>query len=281
MREIEARLITETVARLFCEANFYLTEDVLGAIKTAAQEEESPVAKEVLEQVLKNAQIAADEKIPLCQDCGAAVVFVELGQDMHIVGGDFEKAINEGVKQAYQQGYLRKSMVKQPFSSRNNTGDNTPAIIYTDIVPGDRIKITAVPKGGGAENMSRLVMLTPSAGRQGIIDAVVKAVAEAGSNPCPPVVVGVGIGGTAEKTLLLAKKALLRTIGEHHPDAEVADLEKVLCEKINNLGIGPMGYGGRTTALAVNVEVFPAHIASLPVAVNLNCHSLRHKEAII
>jgi fumarate hydratase subunit alpha len=281
MREIEAKEITKTVTRLFCEANFYLTEDVLAAIKKAAQTEESPVAKEVLEQIIKNAGIAAKEQIPLCQDCGAAVVFLELGQEAHIVGGDLNSAINEGVKQAYNEGYLRKSMVNKPFSSRTNTKDNTPAIIYTDIVPGDKLKITVVPKGGGAENMSRLGMLTPAAGRQGIVDLVVKAVDEAGSNPCPPVIVGVGIGGTAERTLLLAKKALLRTVGQSNPDPEVAALEQELLEKINDLGIGPMGYGGRTTALAVHVEVFPAHLASMPVAVNLNCHSSRHKEAII
>ena len=281
MREIEAKTISTTVAGLFCEANFYLTEDVLAAIKKAAQSEESPVGKEVLEQIISNAAIAAGEQIPLCQDCGAAVVFVELGQEVHITGGDFNAAINEGVRQAYDRGYLRKSMVARPFSARVNTKDNTPAIIYTDIVPGDKLKITVAPKGGGAENMSRLGMLTPADGREGIIDFIVKAVDEAGSNPCPPLIVGVGIGGTAERTLLLAKKALLRKVGEHNPDAEVAEMETELLKKINALGIGPMGYGGRTTALAVNVEVFPAHLASMPVAVNLNCHSSRHKEAVI
>lgn len=281
MREIEASKISKTVAQLFKEANFYLTEDVLEAIKQAAQKEESPVAKEVLEQIIKNADIAAREQIPLCQDCGAAVVFLELGQDVHITGGDLNAAINEGVRQAYKEGYLRKSMADKPYSARINTKDNTPAIIYTDIVPGDQLKITVVPKGGGAENMSRLGMLTPAAGRQGVIDTVIKAVDEAGSNPCPPVIVGVGIGGTAEKSLLLAKKALLRKVGVHNPDPEYADLEKELLEKINALGIGPMGYGGRTTALAVNVEAMPCHIASMPMAVNLNCHSSRHKEAII
>jgi fumarate hydratase subunit alpha len=281
MREIQAREVTQTVKKLFMEANYFLTDDVLAAIKKAAQTEESPVAKEVLEQIIKNADIAAKEQIPLCQDCGVAVLFVELGQDLHITGGDFSTAINEGVKQSYDQGYLRKSMVNHAFSTRVNTKDNTPAVIYTDIVPGDKLKITVVPKGGGAENMSRLGMLTPSAGRQGIVDLVVKAVDEAGSNPCPPIIVGVGIGGTAERTLLLAKKALLRKVGENNSDPEVALLEKELLEKINGLGIGPMGYGGRTTALAVNVEVFPAHLASMPVAVNINCHSSRHKEAII
>lgn len=281
MREIDAGEITKTVASLFYEANYHLTEDVLAAIKKAAVTEESPVAREVLAQIIENAHIAAGEQTPLCQDCGAAVVFIEIGQDVHITGGDINKAINEGVRQAYAEGFLRKSMVNQPFSARANTKDNTPAVIYTDIVPGDKIKITVAPKGGGAENMSRLGMLTPAAGRAGILDLVVKAVDEAGSNPCPPVIVGVGIGGTAERTLLLAKKALLRKVGEHNPDPELADLEKELLERINGLGIGPMGYGGRTTALAVNVEVFPAHLASLPVAVNFNCHSSRHKEAVI
>jgi fumarate hydratase subunit alpha len=281
MREIEAKEITRTVAKLFMEANFYLTEDVLEAIKQSARKEESPVGKEVLEQIIKNADIAAREQIPLCQDCGAAVVFLELGQDVHVVGGDLNAAINEGVRQAYKDGYLRKSMADKPYSARINTKDNTPAIIYTDIVPGDKIKITVAPKGGGAENMSRLGMLTPAAGRQGIIDTVIKAVDEAGSNPCPPVILGVGIGGTAEKSMLLAKKALMRKVGEHNPDPEYADLEKELLEKINSLGIGPMGYGGRTTALAVNVEAMPCHIASMPMAVNLNCHSSRHKEAIL
>ena len=243
--------------------------------------EESQVAKEVLEQILKNADIAARERIPLCQDCGTAVVFLEIGQDVHITGGDLKAAVDEGVRQAYSEGYLRKSMVSRPFSARINTKDNTPAIMHVDIVPGNSIKITAIPKGTGAENMSRLAMLTPAAGRQGIIDTVVKTVDDASSNPCPPVIVGVGIGGTAEKTMLLAKKALLRKVGEHNQDPEVAELEKEILKEINKLGIGPMGYGGRNTALAVNVEVFPVHMGSLPVAVNLNCHSSRHKEAVI
>ena len=281
MRDIDAKEVTKTVARLFLEANYYLADDILDALKKAQNVEESPAGKEVLTQIIRNADIAAEGQIPLCQDCGAAVVFLEVGQEVHIMGGDLTTAVNEGVRQAYEKGYLRKSMVAQPFSSRVNTRDNTPAIIYTEIVPGNKVKITVVPKGGGAENMSRLVMLTPSAGRQGIIENVLKAVDEAGSNPCPPVIVGVGIGGTAEKTLLLAKKALLRKIGEHNADPETAELEKELLEKVNKLGIGPMGYGGRNTALAVNVEVFPAHIASMPLAVNLNCHSSRHKEAML
>jgi fumarate hydratase subunit alpha len=281
MREVKAGEITSTVARLFCEANYYLADDVLKAIQKAVQTEQSPQAREVLGQIVKNAEMAAREQIPLCQDCGTAVVFVELGQDVHVTGGDFQAAINAGVAQAYEQGYLRKSMVIGPFSDRTNTENNTPAIIYTEIVPGDKIKITAMPKGGGAENMSRLGMLTPAAGRPGIIDLVLKTVDEAGSNPCPPVIVGVGIGGTAERALLIAKKALLRKVGENNPDPAAAALEKELLEKINKLGIGPLGYGGSTTALAVNVEVVPAHLASLPVAVNLNCHSARHKEAVI
>jgi fumarate hydratase subunit alpha len=281
LRDIDAKEVTKTVTRLFLEANYNLTDDVLDALKTAQKTEESAAGKEVLRQIINNADLAAKEQIPLCQDCGAAVLFLELGQDSHIIGGDLNEAVNEGVRQAYEKGYLRKSMVTHPFSSRVNTKNNTPAIIHTEIVPGDKLKITAVPKGGGTENMSRLVMLTPSVGRQGIIDNVLKAVDEAGSNPCPPMIVGVGIGGTAEKTLLLAKKALLRKVGEHNADPEVAELEKELLEKVNKLGIGPMGYGGRTTALAVNVEVFPSHIAGMPLAINLNCHSARHKEAVL
>lgn len=281
MRDIDAGEITKTVTRLFIEANYYLTDDVLTALQRARDTEESLVGKEVLAQLIRNADVAAKEQIALCQDCGAAIVFLELGQEVHITGGDLNTAVNAGVRQAYETGYLRKSMVFQPFSARVNTQDNTPAIIYTDIVPGDKLKIIVAPKGGGAENMSRLIMLTPSAGRKGIIESVVKAIDEAGSNPCPPIIVGVGIGGTAEKTMLMAKKALLRKIGLHNADPEIAELEKELLNRINELGIGPMGYGGRITALAVNVETFPAHIASMPVAVNINCHSARHKEAII
>ena len=281
MRDIDAKEVTKTVTRLFLEANYYLPEDVLQALKQAKDTEESLAGKEVLAQIIKNADIAAKEQIPLCQDCGVAVVLLELGQDVHISGVDLNNAVNEGVRQAYDKGYLRKSMVLRPFSGRVNTKDNTPAIIYTEVVPGEKLKIIVMPKGGGAENMSRLIMLTPSSGRQGIIDNVLKAVDEAGSNPCPPIIVGVGIGGTAEKTMTLAKKALLRKIGEHSADLEIAELEEELLSKVNKLGIGPMGYGGRTTALAVNVEVFPSHIASMPLAVNINCHSTRHKEAVI
>ena len=281
MRTIDAKEVTKTAARLFQEACYYLPQDVLDCLKQVREAEESPVGRKVLDRILENADISAKGEIPLCQDTGDAVVFLELGQDVHIVGGDLYSAINEGVRQGYNEGYLRKSMVSRPFSARINTKDNTPAIIYTDIVPGDRLKIIAKPKGGGAENMSRLAMLPPAKGRQGVIDFVVNAVDEAGSNPCPPVIIGVGIGGTVEKTVMLAKRALLRKVGEPNPDAEVAELEKEILKRVNNLGIGPMGYGGRITALAVHAEVFPAHIASLPVAVNLQCWCARHKEAIL
>jgi len=281
MRNIDAEEITQTVSRLFQEACYELPDDVLAALRQAREAEESSVGREVLDRILENAELSVKEGIPLCQDTGTAVVFLELGQEAHIVGGDLYTAVNEGVRQAYDKGYLRKSMVRQPFSARVNTKYNTPAVIYTDIVPGDKLKITALPKGAGAENMTRLAMLTPSRGRQGIIDFVVNAVDEAGSNPCPPIIVGVGIGGTAERTVMLAKRALVRKVGEPSPDAEVAELEKELLQRINKLGIGPMGYGGRVTALAVHIEVFPAHIGSMPVAVNLQCHSARHKEAIL
>jgi fumarate hydratase subunit alpha len=281
VREIEAKEITETVSRLFQEACHYLPQDVIDAIKRARDVEESPVGREVLGRILENIEISAEGEVPLCQDTGDALVFLELGQEVHITGGDLYSAINEGVRKGYVEGYLRKSMVSQPFSARINTNDNTPAIIYTDIVPGDKLKIIAKPKGGGAENMSRLAMLKPSQGRQGVIDFVVTTVDEAGSNPCPPVIVGVGIGGTVEKCIMLAKRALLREVGKPNPDEEVAELEREIFRRVNNLGIGPMGYGGRTTALAVHIEVFPAHIASLPVAVNMQCWCARHKEAIL
>jgi len=281
MRNIDSSEVTMTVSRLFYDANFFLPDDVLASLKKAREVEESPIGREVIDKILENADVAAREKIPLCQDTGAAVIFLEVGQDVHIVGGDLYEAVNEGVRQAYGEGYLRKSMVRQPFSARVNTKDNTPAIIHTGIIPGDKLKITAIPKGAGADNMIRLGMLTPAAGRQGVIDFVVTAVDEAGSNPCPPVIIGVGIGGTAEETMLLAKKALLRKVGEPSPDAEVDQLEKEILQEANKLGIGPQGFGGRVTALAVHVEVLPCHIASLPVAVNLQCHSARRREAII
>ncbi|MBC7224748.1 MAG: fumarate hydratase [Anaerolineae bacterium] len=281
MREVQASLITDAVARLCVEANYHLGADVVAALKRALEQEESPVGRDVLQLLLENARLAAEEVAPLCQDCGAAVVFVELGQDVHVVGGDLHAAIEEGVRRGYQEGYLRKSMVRQPFSARVNTGDNTPPIVYVDVVPGDRVRLTVAPKGGGSENMSALGMLKPADGRQGVVDFVVRTVDRAGANPCPPIVVGVGIGGTAERAMLLAKRSLLRELGQPHPDPEVADLEREILARVNDLGIGPQGLGGRTTALAVHVEVMPCHIASLPVGVNIQCHSARHKEVVL
>lgn len=281
MREIAAKDITKTVTRLCKEANYFLGEDVLSALKKAREKEESPTAIGVLDQIIENADIAAKEEMPLCQDCGLAIVFVELGQDAHVTGGDLYEAIHEGVRQGYSEGYLRKSVVKQPFSARMNTKDNTPAIIHTEIVKGDKLKITVAPKGGGSENMSRFVVLKPAQGRAGVVDFVVKAVEEAGSNPCPPTIVGVGIGGSAERAMQLAKKSLLRKVGEPSQDKEVAELESELLERINATGVGPGGVGGRFTSLAVHVETHPSHIASMPVAVNLQCHSARHKEAVL
>ena len=281
MKEIKAKDVTSTIARLCKEANYFLGEDVLAALRKAREEEESPVARQILDQILENADIAAREEMPLCQDCGLATVFLQIGQEVHVSGGDLYQAVDEGVRQGYAEGYLRKSAVRQPFSARVNTKDNTPAIIHTEIVPGDQLKITVAPKGGGSENMSRFAVLKPAQGRQGVVDFVVSAVEEAGSNPCPPTIVGVGIGGSVEKAMILAKRALLRTVGEPSPDPEVAELEKELLQRINETGVGPGGVGGRITSLAVHVETFPAHIASLPVAVNLQCHSARHKEAVL
>ena len=281
MREIASSRITETVSNLFQEACVYLPEDVLAALKKARETDESDVARDILGKIIENTEIAEGENIALCQDTGAAVVMLELGQDVHITGGDLYEAINEGVRQGYDKGYLRKSMAAKPFSARINTKDNTPAIIHTDIVPGDKVRITVLPKGGGSENCSRLTVMPPAKGRQGVIDFVVDLVDQSGSNPCPPVVIGVGIGGTTDKTMAMAKHALLRTLGEPSPDPEVAELEQEILRRVNNLGIGPMGYGGRTTALAVHIETFPAHIASMPVAVNMQCWCSRHKEAVL
>ncbi len=279
MREVHVEEITKTVRDLFIDANINLGEDVLRALEQALEMEESPIGKEILKELIENARVAREEEMPICQDTGLAVVFLELGQEVHLVGGDLTEAINEGVRQGYKEGYLRKSAC-HPFT-RKNTGDNTPAIIHTEIVPGDRIKIIAVPKGGGAENMSRVVMLTPAAGLEGVKEFVVQRVKESGANPCPPIVVGVGIGGTLEQAALIAKKALLRPLGSKNPDPEAAAIEEDLLERINKLGIGPQGYGGRVTALAVHVNMVPCHIASLPVAVNIQCHAHRHKEKVI
>lgn len=279
MREIQAEQIVQAVRDLFIDANCNLGDDVLAAFDRAIEKDEAPVAREVIRELKENARIARDEQSAICQDTGIAVLFVEVGQDAHVVGGDLKAAINEGVRKGYGEGYLRKSAC-HPFT-RANTKDNTPAVIHFDIVPGDRIRIVAVPKGGGAENMSRVDMLAPSAGLEGIKDFVVKRIESSGSNPCPPTVVGVGIGGTFERSAVLAKRALMRKIGERNADPELAKIEVEVLERINKLGIGPMGYGGNTTSLDVFFEVEPCHIASLPVAVNVQCHAARHKETVL
>ncbi len=279
MREVDVGIITEKVKNLCMEANFDLGQDVLNAFKGAKAKEESPTAIEILGQLEENASIAREERVGICQDTGIAVVFVELGQEVHLVGGDLNGAIFEGVRQGYQEGYLRKSIC-HPFT-RANTGDNTPAVIHVEVVPGDKVKLIVAPKGGGSENMSRVTMLTPAAGKKGIIEYVVQRVKESGSNPCPPTIVGIGIGGTFEEAALLAKKALLRPIGSENPDPELASLEEEVLARINGLGIGPQGLGGRTTSLAVHVNMMPCHIASLPLAVNIQCHAHRHKEAVV
>ena len=281
MRELNVAEITDAVVKLCIDANYYLPDDVTKALEDAMASEESALCKEILGDILKNAEIAKTNDVPICQDTGLAVFFIELGQDLHLVGGDLNTAIDEGVRRGYAEGYLRKSTVDDPFMVRKNVGDNTPAIIHVKIVPGDKIKIAFAPKGGGSENMSALGMLTAADGAKGIKQFVVDQVERAGSNPCPPIIVGIGIGGTIEKVTLLAKQALLRTIGEYNPNPIVADLEKEILAAINDLGIGPQGFGGRTTALAVHIETFPAHIASMPVAMNIQCHAARHKEVII
>ncbi len=279
MREIPVAQVTQAVKEAVIAANYDLGEDLLAALKRGEREEESPSGRDTFRQLLDNARIASQERIPLCQDCGLAVVFVELGQEVHLVGGDFEAAVQEGVRQGYKEGYLRKSLC-HPLT-RANTGDNTPAVIHTEIVGGDRLKLTVVPKGGGSENMSRLYMLKPAEGWAGIKEKVVATVREAGANPCPPIIVGVGIGGTFERAALLAKKSLLREVGRPNPDPELADLERQLLKAVNDLGIGPQGLGGRITALAVHILMQPSHIASLPVAVNIQCHASRHKEVVL
>jgi fumarate hydratase subunit alpha len=279
MREINVQLITEKVRELCMEANTDLGEDVIQAFDRAMEKEDSPLGVEILKELKENARIAREEKVPICQDTGFAVVFVELGQDVHLVGGNLNEAIHEGVRQGYQDGYLRKSLC-HPFT-RKNTGDNTPAIIHTEVVPGLKVKITVAPKGGGSENMSRVVMLTPSDGIEGIKRFVVQRVKESGSNPCPPTIVGVGIGGTFEQAALLAKKSLLRTLGSSNPDPDLDKLESETLTEINQLGIGPQGLGGRTTSLAVHILMMPCHIASFPLAVNIQCHAQRHKEVTI
>jgi fumarate hydratase subunit alpha len=277
IRELDVAAVAEAVRGLCISANYDLPVDVYDALVKAAETEESPVGREVLAQLVENADIAAADRVPICQDTGFAVIFTEVGQDVHLSGGDFEEAVHEGVRQGYGDGYLRRSVAEEPGHARRNTRDNTPAIIHTSIVPGDRVCLTMMAKGGGAENMSSLNMLKPSQGWAGMADAVVETVSRAGSNPCPPVIIGVGIGGTIDMVTVLAKKALLREVGSAHPDPRIAGMEAELLAKINALGIGPQGLGGSTTALAVFIEEMPCHIASMPMAVNVQCHAQRHK----
>ncbi len=280
MREIQAQQITDVVEKLCIEANQYLPEDVQGAIRRCRACEDWEIAQGVLDKIITNFEIAKEENVPICQDTGMACVFLEIGQDVHIAGGDLKEAVDEGVRRGYDKGYLRKSVVKDPVR-RGNTGDNTPAMLYTEIVPGEQIKVTVGPKGFGSENMSAIRMFKPSAGIEGIKDFILETVETAGPNPCPPMVVGVGIGGTFDKCALLAKKALMRSTDERNPDPYYADLEAEMLEKINKLGIGPQGFGGKTTALALNIETLPTHIAGMPCAVNINCHVTRHKTEVI
>ncbi len=277
MRELDVREITAAVRRLAVEANTDLPSDVIEAFRRFREAEKSPNGRDVLEQLLENARIAREDRLPLCQDTGFAVVFVDLGQEVHLTGGDLYAAVDEGVRQGYREGYLRKSIVADPLR-RTNTGDNTPAVVHLRMVPGDRVRITFAPKGGGSENMSGIAMLKPADGVEGVKRFVIDRVREAGPNPCPPTIVGVGIGGTFEVAALLAKRAALRPVGDRSPDPFYAALEEELLAEVNRLGIGPAGMGGTTTSLDVHIETYPCHIASLPVAVNIQCHSARHKE---
>lgn len=277
MKEVNVSDITKAVKRMCIEANYYLSDDIRDRLKEAYQNETWSIAKDILEKIMTNADIAKNENMPMCQDTGMTCVFVDMGQDVHITNGSLEVAINEGVRQGYEEGYLRKSVVKDPLD-RVNTKDNTPAVIYYNIVPGDKLKITVVPKGFGSENMSKIKMLKPADGIEGVKEFILEVVKLAGPNPCPPTVIGIGIGGTFDKAANLAKKALIRPTAIRNSNPFYADLEKELLEKINGLGIGPQGFGGKTTALAVNIETYPTHIAGLPVAVNINCHATRHAE---
>ena len=280
MKTINVNEIIKTVKELSIEANYYLPNDVKEAIEEAEKNEKWPIANNILNKILENSQIAAAEKMPICQDTGMACVFVDIGQDVHITGGSLEEAINEGVRQGYAEGFLRKSVVKDPIH-RVNTNDNTPALIYYNMVPGDKVKITVAPKGFGSENMSRIAMLKPSDGLEGVKNFVLETVRMAGPNPCPPIVIGVGIGGSFDKAAYLAKKALIRPVNENNTDEFYSNLEKELLEEVNKIGIGSQGFGGKTTALALNIETYPTHIAGLPVAVNINCHATRHKERVL
>lgn len=280
MREIEVRQLTEVIERLCIETNEHLPEDVQRAIRNCRDLEDGGTACGILDHIIENFEIADAEHVPICQDTGMACVFLEIGQDVHLTGGNLADAVDEGVRRGYEKGYLRKSVVKDPVR-RGNTGDNTPAMLYTEIVPGEQIRVTVGPKGFGSENMSAIRMLKPSAGLEGIKAFILETVEAAGPNPCPPMVVGVGIGGTFDKAALLAKKALMRPLDSRHPDPFYAALEEELLEKINRLGIGPQGFGGRTTALGLNIETMPTHIAGMPCAVNISCHVTRHKTEVI
>ncbi len=280
MREINVKIIEDKIAELCIEANHYLGNDLKECISSKLAEETWPVARDILSSIEENISIAEEGVFPLCQDTGMACVFLEIGQDVHLTGGNLADAVNAGVRRGYTEGYLRKSIVEDPLR-RKNTGDNTPAYINTEIIPGDKIKITVAPKGFGSENMSRIKMLPPSAGENGVKDFVVETCREAGANPCPPIVIGVGIGGTFDKAALMAKKALLIPVNKENDDIYYRDMERELLERINGLGIGPQGFGGKTTALSVKIIAAPTHIAGLPVAVNVNCHVSRHKEAVI
>ena len=281
MQKIKANQIKDKVKELFLKANFYINPDLMQRLKKALEEETSPIGKYVLKMIIENNKIASREEVPICQDTGLAVVFVEVGQEVYLIDGNFTEAINQGVREAYQEGYLRKSVVDDPVFERKNTKTNTPAIIYTDIVPGDKIKFLVIPKGFGSENMSTLGMLKPADGAEGIINFVVETVEKAGPNPCPPTIIGVGIGGTADKAMVVAKKAIARKIGSHNKNAKYEAMEKEAIKRINNLGIGPAGLGGNITCLAVHIDYLPTHIAGLPIAVNICCHAARHAEGIL
>ena len=277
---MQASVITDTIERLCIEANQVLPDDIKKSIQAGRANEDGQSACGILDNIIENYQSAENEQVPICQDTGMACVFLEIGQDVHIAGGDLTEAVNEGVRRGYTNGYLRKSVVKDPVR-RGNTGDNTPAMLYTEIVPGENIKITVGPKGFGSENMSAIRMFKPSAGIEGIKDFILETVETAGPNPCPPMVVGVGIGGTFDKAALLAKKALMRPVDSENEDPYYADLEKEMLEKINQLGIGPQGFGGKTTAIGLNIETMPTHIAGMPCAINISCHVTRHKTEVI
>lgn len=281
MREIKASQIIDKVKELFLKANYHIDPDLLKLLQKTLEEETSPIGKYVLKMIIENNKIASREELPICQDTGLAVLFIELGQEVRITDGDFAEAINQGVKEAYQEGYLRKSVVDDPVFERKNTKTNTPAIIYTDIVPGDKIKFLVMPKGFGSENMSALGMLKPADGSEGIANFIVEIVKKAGPNPCPPTIIGVGIGGTADRAMVIAKKAITRKIGEPNKNEKYATMEKEILKRINNLGIGPAGLGGNISCLAVHIDYLPTHIAGLPVAVNVCCHAARHAEGIL